>query len=48
MRNTSVLGVPLSMMRIEEMLAAMGEAIRLGDQLSVVAINARKVVRAVR
>ena len=48
MRNTSVLGVPLSMMRKEEMLAAMGEAIRLGDQLSVVAINARKVVRAVR
>ena len=48
MRNTSVLGVPLSMMRKEEMLTAMGEAIRLGDQLSVVAINARKVVRAVR
>lgn len=48
MRNTSVLGVPLSMMRKEEMLAAMGEAIHSGDQLSVVAINARKIVRTVR
>lgn len=48
MRNTSIAGVPLSMMRKEEMLIAMGEAIRSGNQLSVVAINARKVVRAVR
>ena len=48
MKNTSVLGVPLSMVKKEYLLELIGKTIRKGGRMSIVAINARKILRAVR
>lgn len=48
MKNTSVLGVPLSMVKRESFPEMIADAIRGRRRLSIVAINARKIVRAVR
>lgn len=48
MKNTSVLGVPLSMIKKEQLLELVGETIRRGGRMSIVAVNARKIIRAVR
>lgn len=47
MKNTSVLGVPLSMIKRQELLQEIKSAIRQNRRLSVVAVNARKIVRTV-
>lgn len=48
MKNTSVLGVPLSMVKRESFPEMIADAIRGRRRLAIVAINARKIVRAVR
>ena len=48
MKNTSVLGVPLSMVKRESFPEMIADAIRGRRRLSIVAINASKIVRAVR
>lgn len=45
MKNTSVLGVPLSMIKRQELLRVIEDTIRRDRQMAVVAINARKIVR---
>lgn len=45
MKNTSVLGVPLSMINRERLLETIEDTIRRNRRMSVVAINARKIVR---
>ena len=45
MKNTSVLGVPLSMVKRQELLREIEDTIRRGRQMAVVAVNARKIVR---
>ena len=48
MKNTSVLGVPLSITDRQQLLGVIEDAIRMDRQISIVAINARKIVRTVR
>lgn len=48
MKNTSVLGVPLSMVKRDSFPEMIADAIRGRRRLAIVAINARKIVRAVR
>lgn len=48
MKNTSVLGVPLSMVKRDSFPEKIADAIRGRRRLAIVAINARKIVRAVR
>lgn len=48
MKNTSVLGVPLSMTGQQQLLGEIEDAIRMRRQMSIVAINARKIVRTIR
>lgn len=45
MKNTSVLGVPLSLIKRQELLGEIEDAVRQNRRLSVVAVNARKIVR---
>ena len=45
MKNTSVLGVPLSMINRQQLLSVIEETIQLHRRISIVAINARKIVR---
>ena len=45
MKNTSVLGVPLSMINRQKLLEEIEKVIRRDRQMTVVAINARKIVR---
>mgnify|MGYP005785242407 CR=1 FL=1 len=47
MKNTSVLGVPLSMMKRQQLLETIEDAIRTERMMSIVAINARKIVRTI-
>lgn len=47
MKNTSVLGVPVSLIRRRELPEVIGEAISRGQRLTAVAVNARKIVRTV-
>lgn len=47
MKNTSVLGVPLSMIKRQELLRVIEDTILRDRQMAVVAINARKIVRAI-
>lgn len=47
MKNINVLGVPVSVIRKENLLKLIGDAIYMNRRLSIVAINARKVVRTV-
>lgn len=48
MKNTSVLGVPLSMIKKDQLIGLIEDSIRRGRQMSIVAINARKIIRSVR
>lgn len=48
MKNTCVLGVPLSMINREQLLEMIEDTIRRNHRMSVVAINARKIVRTLR
>lgn len=48
MKNTSVLGVPVSMVKKDQLLEMIEDAIRRDRQMSIVAINARKIMRSVR
>ena len=45
MKNTSVLGVPLSMINRQQLLGEIEDVIRRDRRMAVVAINARKIVR---
>lgn len=47
MKNTSVLGIPISMIKHHELLEAIEDTIRYNRKMTVVAINARKIVRAI-
>lgn len=47
MKNTTVLGVPLSMIKRRELLETIEDTIRRNRCISLVAINARKIVRMV-
>ena len=47
MRYTTVLGVPLSVIKKKDLLDLIGETIRSRRQISLVAVNARKIVRTV-
>lgn len=47
MRYTSVLGVPLSIIKKNDLLDLIKEAIRSKRQISLVAVNARKIVRTI-
>ncbi len=47
-KNTNVLGIPVSLLGKRQLLRIIEEAVRSGRQLTVVAVNARKIVRAVR
>lgn len=48
MKNTSVLGVPLSMIKKDQLIGLIEDSIRRERQMSIVAINARKIIRSVR
>ncbi len=48
MKNTSVLGVPLSMISRQRLLGEIEDAIRRERRMTVVAVNARKIVRTLR
>lgn len=47
MKNTSVLGVPISMINQRQLLKMIDDAVRSGQQMTIVAVNARKIVRAI-
>ena len=47
MKNTSVLGVPLSMIKRQQLLETIEDVIRTERMISIVAINARKIVRTI-
>ncbi len=47
MDNTNVLGVPVSLIRKRQLLGVVKEAVRSGRQISIVAVNARKIVRTI-
>ena len=47
MRYTTVLGVPLSVIKKKDLLDQIGETIRSRRQISLVAVNARKIVSTV-
>ncbi len=47
MKNTSVLGVPISMINQRQLLKMIDDTVRSGQQMTIVAVNARKIVRAI-
>lgn len=48
MQNTMVVGVPLTVIKKEELMAQLEKTIQENRQLSLAAVNARKIVRTVR
>lgn len=48
MENIKVAGVPVTVISRKELLKHIGNTIRDGGQLSIVAVNARKIVRTVK